>query len=58
MPYNTTTNIFSANKGDLIFFKAIDTPMLLISSTDIALDLMEKRSAIYSDRPACVMDEL
>jgi hypothetical protein len=35
--------------GDLMFFKVLTTPMLIISPADIAFDLMNKRSVIYSD---------
>ncbi|KAI0770762.1 putative CyP450 monooxygenase [Irpex lacteus] len=44
--------------GDIIFFRVLGTPMLLVSSADIILDLNEKRSSIYSDRPLWVIDEL
>ena len=44
--------------GDIIFFRVLVTPMLLVSSADIILDLNEKRSSIYSDRPLWVIDEL
>jgi hypothetical protein len=46
------------NKGDIIFFKVMGAPMILISSAEVALDLMEKRSAIYSDKPAMTIDDL
>ena len=32
--------------------------MLLISSADIILELTEKQSSIYSDKPSLVIDEL
>jgi hypothetical protein len=41
-----------------MFIKVLTTPILIVSSADIAFDLMDKRSAIYSDRPTSVMDEL
>jgi hypothetical protein len=47
-----------SNTGDIIFFRVMGTPMLLISSAEAALDLMEKRSAIYSDKPTMTIDTL
>ncbi|KAI0698594.1 cytochrome P450 [Cytidiella melzeri] len=44
--------------GDIVFLQVLGTPMLIISSAVVALDLMEKRSSLYSDKPASVMDEL
>lgn len=44
--------------GDVMFLDLPSMPTVVISSTDIALDLFEKRSAIYSDRPRSAMDEL
>jgi hypothetical protein len=52
------TKVKLLNEGDIVFFRVMGKPMLLISSADIALDLMEKRSGIYSDKPAMIIDEL
>ena len=51
-----TRNMFSA--GDMVFCEALGTPMLLVSSPKVAADLMDKRSALYSDRPQITMAEL
>lgn len=32
--------------------------MLIVGSYDVAFDLLEKRSNIYSDRPVLTMDEM
>ena len=32
--------------------------MLVVSSPEIVFDLLEKRSAIYSDRPVSALDEM
>jgi hypothetical protein len=45
-------------KGDLTFVRVAGIPLLFISSAEVALDLLEKRSAIYSDKPAAVIDYL
>ncbi|KAI0698605.1 CyP450 monooxygenase [Cytidiella melzeri] len=44
--------------GDIIFIQVLSTPMLIVSSVDVAFDLMEKRSSIYSDRAKSAIDEL
>lgn len=44
--------------GDVVFYKVLNTPMLLVSSADIILELTERRSSIYSDKPSMVIDEL
>ncbi|KAI0092431.1 CyP450 monooxygenase [Irpex rosettiformis] len=44
--------------GDMVYTQVMSTPMLLISSANIAFDLLDKRSAIYSDRSVSVMNEL
>ncbi|KAF9468728.1 putative CyP450 monooxygenase [Collybia nuda] len=37
--------------GDLTYLNVLGTPMVVTSSMDVARDLLEKRSAIYSSRP-------
>ena len=37
--------------GDMIFFKLLGQPFLLLGSAERAHDLFEKRSSNYSDRP-------
>ena len=44
--------------GDIVYAQVMGTPMLVVSSPDIAFDLLDKRSAIYSDRSVSVMNEL
>ncbi|KAI0698606.1 CyP450 monooxygenase [Cytidiella melzeri] len=44
--------------GDIIFIRVLSTPMLIVSSADVAFDLMEKRSSIYSDRREAAIDAL
>ncbi|KAI0770763.1 CyP450 monooxygenase [Irpex lacteus] len=52
--YNEWADVY----GDMVFTQVMNTPMLLVSSTEVAFDLLDKRSAIYSDRIASVMNEL
>lgn len=54
----TVTKSAWLHLGDMVFTQVMDTPMLLVSSTEVAFDLLDKRSAIYSDRIASVMNEL
>lgn len=44
--------------GPIIYLKLLQTPLIIISSAQVVSDLLEKRSALYSDRPSSVMDEL
>ena len=43
-----------AKLGDLMYFSILGTNILYINSADIAVDLLEKRGNIYSDRPTFV----
>ena len=44
--------------GDIIFFQVMQTPMIVVSSFQLAQDLMERRAAIYSDKPVSTIDKL
>jgi hypothetical protein len=44
--------------GDLIHLKALGQHIIFISSYETATDLMERRSALYSDRTHSSMMEL
>jgi hypothetical protein len=37
-------------RGDLVYLKVFGQSILVINSTDVAYELFEKRSSIYSDR--------
>lgn len=41
--------------GDMVYVENFGSPMLFINSYDVVSDLLEKRSAIYSDRPNVTM---
>lgn len=41
--------------GDLVYVENFGSPMLFINSYEVTSDLLEKRSAIYSDRPNVTM---
>ena len=44
--------------GNFMFLRAFSTPIVVVSSADICRDLMEKRSAIYSDKARFAIEEL
>ena len=44
--------------GEVIFLRLPIQPTIILCSVQSALDLLDKRSNIYSDRPPSVMDEL
>ncbi|KAI0085085.1 cytochrome P450 [Irpex rosettiformis] len=57
LPWITYSN-WSKTYGSIMFLRALTTPIVIVSSADIAFDLMDKRSAIYSSKPASVVDEM
>ncbi|KAI0634619.1 cytochrome P450 [Trametes polyzona] len=48
----------NAQYGDVVYLDALGQPMIFLGSHETALELLEKRSSIYSDRKASVMAEL
>lgn len=45
-------------QGDIVFIRQPQHSTAILGSFEAAQDLLEKKSAIYSSRPALVMDEL
>ncbi|KZT12691.1 cytochrome P450 [Laetiporus sulphureus 93-53] len=41
--------------GDIIYLEILGRPMVILNSSKIAKDLLDKRSSLYSDRPHLVM---
>ena len=41
--------------GDIVYAKVFHTHIVVVNSLKIAQDLMDGRSAIYSDRPPCTL---
>ncbi|KAJ7477078.1 cytochrome P450 [Mycena galericulata] len=41
--------------GDICSVTVLGQPLIIIGSAKVAVDLLDKRSAIYSDRPVCTM---
>lgn len=44
--------------GDLVYLNVLGQSMVIIGAHSTAVDLLDKRSAIYSGRAASVMTEL
>ena len=51
-------SILLPTTGDVVHLNALGTPMLVLGSYKAARDLLDRRSANYSDRPSSVMGEL
>lgn len=41
-----------------MYLNILQQPTIVIGSADVAIELMEKRSGLYSDRPLSTMGEL
>ncbi|KAL7277161.1 hypothetical protein ACG7TL_009007 [Trametes sanguinea] len=48
----------AAQYGDVLCMQALGHTLVIVSSVNAAIDLFEKRSAIYSDRPASVLAQM
>ncbi|KAJ3556975.1 hypothetical protein NM688_g1729 [Phlebia brevispora] len=44
--------------SNIVFLEMLFQPVIILDSVQVALDLMEKRSNVYSDKPISIMDEL
>ncbi|KAK7688871.1 hypothetical protein QCA50_007561 [Cerrena zonata] len=58
MPRESSWTAFAAMSrkyGDIMHLKAINQHIIVVSSSEVAADLFEKRAAIYSDRYQSVM---
>jgi hypothetical protein len=44
--------------GDIVYSRVLGQHIIIVSSMQIARDLLEKRSAIYSDRPVLRTNEV
>ena len=43
--------VSNALKGDILYMTALGRPVIVLNKFEHARELMEKHSAIYSDRP-------
>jgi hypothetical protein len=48
-------HLFDVHIGDVTYFKALKKSIVMLNSAQAAIDLLTKRSSIYSDRPRFVM---
>ena len=48
---NSPRNVLTHFSGELMYLSALGKGILVINSQRVAVDLLEKRSNIYSDRP-------
>ena len=48
---NPTRNLLISLSGEIMYVSALGQGVLIINSQRVAVDLLEKRSNIYSDRP-------
>jgi hypothetical protein len=53
--HQRTLTIVTWCAGDVIYFNALGRSIIVLNSAEAAIDLLEKRSSIYSDRPPFVM---
>lgn len=50
--------LLTDSTGYVLFMQVLGNPLLILGSVDAAIDLLERRSAIYSDRPQTKMMSL
>ncbi|KAG0694835.1 cytochrome P450 [Suillus ampliporus] len=50
-------NAWRSTYGDIIYARLLNKPVIVISSEEVAKDLFEGRSKIYSDRPQSIVYE-
>ena len=50
--------IYSVSLGDIVYLNALGLPIIVLGTQEVAVDLLEKRSAKYSDRRFSVMADL
>ncbi|KAI0634616.1 cytochrome P450 [Trametes polyzona] len=48
----------NARYGDIVYLDVLGQPMIFLGSHEAAVDLFEKRSSIFSDRPPLVMSNM
>ena len=48
---NSPQNVLIHHSGELMYISVFGQGILVINSQRVAVDLLEKRSSIYSDRP-------
>ena len=54
-PVSFTPKLLNLDIGDVVYLNALGQPMIILNSHRACMDLLEKRSIVYSDRPRFVM---
>ncbi|KAG1809325.1 cytochrome P450 [Suillus subaureus] len=52
-----TFNAWRSTYGDIIYARLLGKPIIVVNSEEVAKDLFERRSSIYSDRPQSIVYE-
>ncbi|KAG1826008.1 cytochrome P450, partial [Suillus subaureus] len=52
-----TFNAWRSAYGDIIYARVLSKPVLVVNSKEVAKDLFDRRSSIYSDRPQSIVYE-
>ncbi|KAG2149337.1 cytochrome P450 [Suillus clintonianus] len=52
-----TFNAWRSTYGDIVYARLLNKPVIVINSEEVAKDLFERRSAIYSDKPQSIVYE-
>jgi hypothetical protein len=50
-----TYHSWTEKYGDIVFIEALGQKIVILGSATVVNDLMERRSAVYSDRPSALM---
>ncbi|KAG1880062.1 cytochrome P450 [Suillus subluteus] len=50
-----TFNAWKSTYGDIIYTRLLNKPVIVINSEEVAKDLFEERSTIYSDKPQSIV---
>ncbi|KAJ7249131.1 cytochrome P450 [Mycena haematopus] len=61
MPSKNRATVFhewAKTYGDVMYFDVLGKPMIVLSTEKTAVDLLNKRSSIYSDRPRFILYEM
>lgn len=56
--YQSTVPLRSVDSGDVVYLKVLGQSIVILSSYEAAYEVMERRSANYSDRPQSAMVNL
>lgn len=52
---NILMDITFSYAGDVMYVRALDQNIIVLNSKEAAIELLERRSAIYSHRPRLIM---